>query len=65
MNSVIGQLYSGIANINTDLVSRDFVPNVEELVHAKPDVVIQWDFGLDTVVAPKVNAAPLLDRLIA
>jgi iron complex transport system substrate-binding protein len=56
MNSVNGQQYPGIANINTDLVSRDFVPNVEELVRAKPDVVIQWDFNLDTVVAPMENA---------
>ena len=56
MKSVIGQLYPGIASINSDLVSRDFVPNVEELVRARPDVVIQWDFNLDTVVAPMENA---------
>jgi len=56
MNSVIGQLYPGIANIDTSLVSRDFVPNVEELSRARPDVVIQWDFNLDTVVAPMENA---------
>jgi iron complex transport system substrate-binding protein len=30
--------------------------NVEELVRARPDVVIQWDFNLDTVVAPMENA---------
>src|ERR1700730_7155280 len=29
MTSLIGQLYVGIASINTDLVSRDFAPKVE------------------------------------
>ena len=49
INSVIGQLFPEIANIDTDLVvSRNFIPNVEEIVRARPDVVIQWDFKLDT-----------------
>src|SRR5262245_31664855 len=56
MNGVIGQLFPEIADIDTSLVGGDFVPNVEEVLRADPDVVIQWNFNLGTVVEPMENA---------
>ena len=44
MDGVIGQLFPEIADIDTDLVAGNFLPNVEEILKAKPDVVLQWDF---------------------
>ncbi len=56
MNGVIGQLFPEIANIRTDLVAPNFVPNVEEILRAKPDIVLQWETPADIRVAPMENA---------
>ncbi len=56
MNGVIGQLFPEIANIRTDLVAPNFIPNVEEILKAGPDVVIQWQARGDERVAPMENA---------
>lgn len=56
MGGVIGQLFPGIANISTDLVAGNFVPNVEEILRAGPDVVLQWDTNAGVRVAPMENA---------
>lgn len=56
MNGVIGQLFPEIAAIRTDLVAPNFIPNVEEILAAAPDVVIQWQAKGDERVAPMENA---------
>jgi iron complex transport system substrate-binding protein len=56
MNGVIGQLFPEIANIRTDLVAGNFIPNVEEILKASPDVVVQWQSKADERVAPMENA---------
>jgi len=56
MNGVIGQLFPEIANIRTDLVAGNFIPNVEEILKASPDVVLQWQTRADERVAPMENA---------
>ena len=56
MNGVIGQLFPEIADIRTDLVAPNFIPNVEEILKAKPDVVLQWQAKGDVRVAPMENA---------
>lgn len=56
MNGVIGQLFPEIADIRTDLVAPNFIPNVEEILKAAPDVVVQWQAKGDERVAPMENA---------
>ncbi|GLS18552.1 ABC transporter substrate-binding protein [Labrys miyagiensis] len=56
MKGVIGQLFPEIANIRTDLVAPDFVPNVEEILTANPDIVLQWQAKGGERVAPMENA---------
>jgi iron complex transport system substrate-binding protein len=56
MNGVIGQLFPEIAKIRTDLVAPNFIPNVEEILKAEPDVVLQWQAKGDVRVAPMENA---------
>ncbi|MCA0342955.1 MAG: ABC transporter substrate-binding protein [Proteobacteria bacterium] len=56
MNGVIGQLFPEIADIRTDLVAGNFIPNVEEILAAGPDVVLQWQAKADERVAPMENA---------
>jgi iron complex transport system substrate-binding protein len=56
MNGVIGQLFPEISDIRTDLVAPNFIPNVEEILKASPDVVVQWQSRGDERVAPMENA---------
>lgn len=56
MKGVIGQLFPEIAQIRTDLVAPNFVPNVEEILKAAPDIVLQWQAKGDERVAPMENA---------
>jgi iron complex transport system substrate-binding protein len=56
MNGVIGELFPEINSIRTDLVAPNFIPNVEEILKAQPDVVLQWQAKGDERVAPMENA---------
>ncbi|MDW5317312.1 ABC transporter substrate-binding protein [Rhizobium sp. PL01] len=56
MGGVIGQLFPEIADIRTDLVAPNFIPNVEEILKTGPDVVVQWQAKGDERVAPMENA---------
>jgi iron complex transport system substrate-binding protein len=56
MNGVIGQLFPEIADISTDLVAGNFVPNVEEILKVNPDVVLQWQSNAGERVEPMENA---------
>ncbi len=42
MEGLPGKLYPGIADIDTSIVGEGFIPNVEAMLVAEPDVVIQW-----------------------
>src|SRR5262245_8273381 len=42
LDSIIGQIYPTLAEVNTSVVTSGFVPNVEELLKISPDAVIQW-----------------------
>jgi iron complex transport system substrate-binding protein len=42
LDSIIGQIFPALADVNTSVVTTGFVPNVEELLKIAPDVVIQW-----------------------
>lgn len=56
MNGVIGELFPEIDDVRTDLVAPNFIPNVEEILQAQPDVVLQWQAKGDERVAPMENA---------
>ncbi len=56
MNGVIGELFPEVAAIRTDLVAPNFIPNVEEILKAGPDIVLQWEAKGDERVAPMENA---------
>ena len=56
MNGVIGQLFPEIADIRTDLVAPNFIPNVEEILKAAPDAVVQWQARGAERVEPMENA---------
>src|SRR5262245_23298074 len=40
--SIISQIFPSLASINTKVVGSGFIPNVEEVLAVKPDVVVQW-----------------------
>ena len=42
LDSIIGQIYPALANVNTSVVTTGFIPNAEELLKIAPDVVMQW-----------------------
>ena len=52
MDSVLGEFYPGVADINTQIVGEGFIPNVEELLKINPDVVIQWALKTDQYIEP-------------
>ena len=56
MNGVMGQMFPEIADISTDLVAGNFVPNVEEILRVNPDIVLQWQTNAGVRVAPMENA---------
>lgn len=53
---VLGDFFPGALGIRHDVAGRQFVPNVEALLAAEPDIVFQWaDRGTD-VITPMVEA---------
>jgi iron complex transport system substrate-binding protein len=42
LDSIIGQIFPALADVNTSVVTSGFTPNVEELLKIAPDAVIQW-----------------------
>jgi len=52
MDSVLGEFFPGVADINTGIVAEGFVPNIEELLKINPDVVIQWALKTDQYIEP-------------
>jgi iron complex transport system substrate-binding protein len=56
LEGVLGDFFPNAKAIPSDMVGEDFMPNVEELLAADPDLVFQWaDRGRD-IVDPLLNA---------
>lgn len=56
VEGILGKIFPEAKNIPSDVTAPNFVPNVEALTAANPDLVIQWgDRGAD-IVAPITNA---------
>lgn len=41
-NGILGKIFPNSKNLSTAGIGADFVPNVEELIRLKPDLVFQW-----------------------
>ncbi|NNU66447.1 MULTISPECIES: ABC transporter substrate-binding protein [Rhizobium] len=56
VEGILGKIFPEAKDIPSDVTAPNFVPNVEALTAANPDLVIQWgDRGAD-IVAPITNA---------
>jgi iron complex transport system substrate-binding protein len=42
LDSIISGIFPALADINTSVVESGFIPNVEEVLKAAPDIVLQW-----------------------
>ena len=42
LDGIISQIFPSLASINTAVVGSGFIPNVEEVLAVKPDLVVQW-----------------------
>ncbi|EAM9430621.1 TPA_asm: ABC transporter substrate-binding protein [Salmonella enterica] len=49
---LLGEIYPAAKNIAADIAGDGFVPNVEAVAAARPDVVFQWGDRGDAIVAP-------------
>ncbi|MDR1367539.1 MAG: ABC transporter substrate-binding protein, partial [Candidatus Accumulibacter sp.] len=54
-DGLIGRLFPEAKNIRVDMTGEGFAPNVEALLSARPDLVIQWGDRGDAIVAPIVG----------
>ncbi|MDA8368299.1 MAG: ABC transporter substrate-binding protein [Nocardiopsaceae bacterium] len=53
---VLGEFYPEAADIPADVAGTDFVPNVESILAADPDVVIQWGDRSEQITGPLEDA---------
>ena len=51
-NGMLGQMMPEARGISSNLSGDGFVPNVEAILAAKPDVVVQWGDRGDAIIAP-------------
>lgn len=56
VDGVLGRIYPETKAIRSDIVGQNFMPNVETLVAARPDLVIQWGGRGDDIVKPLATA---------
>jgi iron complex transport system substrate-binding protein len=52
---LIGRLFPEAKKIRVDMTGEGFMPNVEALLSARPDLVIQWGDRGDAIVSPITN----------
>lgn len=52
---LLAQIFPSVSRIATDVVGSGFMPNVEELLETRPDLVFQWGERGDDIVAPLVK----------
>ena len=50
--SIISQIFPSLASINTSVVGSGFIPNVEEVLAVKPDLVLQWTSDDANLIEP-------------
>src|SRR3546814_14339250 len=50
--SVLGAFFPDAQDVRSDVVGQQFVPNVNALLAADPDVVFQWATSREVVVSP-------------
>jgi len=56
MEGILGKIFPEAKDIPSDVTAPNFVPNVEALTAANPDLVIQWGGRGNDIVAPITNA---------
>jgi iron complex transport system substrate-binding protein len=56
VEGILGRIFPAAREIRSDIVGQNFVPNVEALAAARPDLVIQWGGRGDDIVKPLTNA---------
>jgi iron complex transport system substrate-binding protein len=52
LEGVLGRFFPETADIPSDIVGDGFMPNVEALLSASPDLVLQWGHQGNDIVAP-------------
>lgn len=56
LEGILGKIFPQSKDIPADVTAANFVPNVEALAAAKPDLVIQWGGRGEDIVKPITNA---------
>ncbi len=56
LDGILGEFYPEAKNINSDVVSSGYTPNIEEILKEKPDVVVQWGYYAPKTFKPMENA---------
>ncbi|KAF0227354.1 MAG: iron complex transport system substrate-binding [Beijerinckiaceae bacterium] len=56
LEGILGKIFPETADIRADIAGQNFMPNVEALAAARPDLVIQWGGRGDDIVKPLTNA---------
>ncbi len=55
-DGILGEFFPSLLQVEHDIASADFAPNVETVVGLRPDVVIQWGDDGAGIIAPLENA---------
>lgn len=56
LEGILGRIFPAARDIRSDIVGQNFMPNVENLAAARPDLVLQWGGRGDDIVKPLTNA---------
>lgn len=62
-DSYLGTVYPELLEVATDVAGQEFAPNVESVLSAEPDVVIQWGDRGPGIVDPLRNAGLAVAQL--
>ena len=52
---ILARIFPNLRRIPTDVVGSGFIPNVEEMLKARPDLVFQWGERGDDLILPLQN----------
>ncbi|WP_322928635.1 ABC transporter substrate-binding protein [Providencia huashanensis] len=53
---MLGQMFSPVLQVNSNVVGNSFTPNIEALLNVEPDLVWQWGHRGDDIISPMRNA---------
>lgn len=56
VEGILGRIFPQARDIRSDIVGENFMPNIEALAAARPDLVLQWGGRGDDIVRPLTNA---------